>query len=351
MITDETLFRQMLSIERRRSERSGTRFALLLLDLQELTADATAPLEVVESAVSSAMRETDITGWYARNTTLGVILTALKSGERRVLEPIVMQRVRTALAAHLSESQLERIWVSCHVFPEEPGSDGDDSEMERLLGASAENASAGKRRSIMAKRAFDILCSLTALIVGSWLFLLIAVLIKVTSRGPALFRQKRIGQYGKEFNFLKFRSMVVNNDSKIHQEYVRNLIANKVDAKSGSFKIANDPRVTAVGRIIRKTSLDELPQFINVLRGEMSLVGPRPPIPYELEGYSLWHRRRILEAKPGITGAWQVEGRSRTSFDDMVRMDLRYIRNQSFWLDLKILLKTPRAVIGGNGAF
>jgi lipopolysaccharide/colanic/teichoic acid biosynthesis glycosyltransferase len=132
---------------------------------------------------------------------------------------------------------------------------------------------------------------------------------------------------------------------------VRSLIENKLDEPAGSFKIKNDPRVTAVGRMLRKSSLDELPQFINVLRGDMSLVGPRPPIPYEFESYSLWHRRRILQARPGITGEWQVHGRSRTTFDEMVRMDLRYIRNQSLWLDVKILLKTPLAVISGDGAY
>jgi lipopolysaccharide/colanic/teichoic acid biosynthesis glycosyltransferase len=142
----------------------------------------------------------------------------------------------------------------------------------------------------------------------------------------------------------------VNSDPAIHKEYIRNLIGNKV-GDSGAYKIKNDPRVTPIGRFLRKSSLDELPQFINVLKGEMSLVGPRPPIPYEFESYALWHRRRILEAKPGITGLWQVDGRSRTTFDEMVRMDLRYIRNQSFWLDVKILLKTPFAVLSGDGAY
>src|SRR5262249_12191111 len=158
-------------------------------------------------------------------------------------------------------------------------------------------------------------------------------------------------QSGGEFTCLKFRSMYINNDPAIHQEYVRNLINKKVDDSHGMFKIKNDPRVTTIGRFIRKTSLDELPQFINVLKGDMSLVGPRPPIPYELESYSLWHRRRITEARPGITGEWQVNGRSRTTFDEMVRMDLRYIRNRSLWLDVKILFKTPFAVFSGNGAY
>jgi lipopolysaccharide/colanic/teichoic acid biosynthesis glycosyltransferase len=116
------------------------------------------------------------------------------------------------------------------------------------------------------------------------------------------------------------------------------------------FKLSNDPRITAVGRILRKTSIDELPQLWNVLIGEMSLVGPRPPIPYELRHYAPWHRRRVLEAKPGITGLWQVTGRSRTTFDEMVRLDLRYARTRSLWADLRILLRTPGAVLGGRGA-
>src|SRR2546426_661604 len=201
------------------------------------------------------------------------------------------------------------------------------------------------------KRAIDMVGSLAALIALSALFAIIAALIKLTSQGPVFFRQKRIGQFGEEFTFLKFRSMYIDNDPAIHQEYIRNLINKKVDDSDGTFKIKNDPRVTPVGRFIRKTSLDELPQFINVLKGDMSLVGPRPPIPYELESYSLWHRRRIAEARPGITGEWQVYGRSRTTFDEMVRMDLHYIRNQSLWLDLKILFKTPFVVLSGDGAY
>jgi len=177
----------------------------------------------------------------------------------------------------------------------------------------------------------------------------------LTSRGPILFRQQRIGEHGTAFTFLKFRSMYVNNDASKHKEYVRQLIAGEAakhtnGAGEGIFKLTNDPRITPVGNFLRRTSLDELPQFINVLRGDMSLVGPRPPVPYEVEAYATWHRRRLLEAKPGITGLWQVEGRSRVGFDDMVRLDLRYARNCSPWLDLKILVQTPKAVIAGNGA-
>jgi len=151
--------------------------------------------------------------------------------------------------------------------------------------------------------------------------------------------------------------MYAVNDSRIHMEYVKRFIAGAVDAgvsdtqqHKAVYKITEDPRVTRVGRFLRKTSLDELPQFLNVLRGEMSLVGPRPPIPYELEAYDVWHRRRLLEVKPGVTGLWQVNGRSRLRFDDMVRLDLKYAKAWSLGLDLKILLQTPRAVFTGDGA-
>ena len=151
--------------------------------------------------------------------------------------------------------------------------------------------------------------------------------------------------------------MYVNNNPQIHRDYVQRLIAGgskgePQDLKESKvYKISADPRVTPVGKFLRRTSLDELPQLWNVLRGEMSLVGPRPPIPYEFEIYASWHRRRVLEIKPGVTGLWQVSGRSRVTFDDMVRLDLRYAKTWSLWLDLKILLATPRAVLYGEGAF
>jgi len=151
--------------------------------------------------------------------------------------------------------------------------------------------------------------------------------------------------------------MECGNDARIHREYVKRFISGEADPARVShtedvvYKIQNDPRVTRVGKFLRKTSLDELPQFINILKGDMSLVGPRPPIPYELEAYQIWHRRRVLESKPGITGLWQVNGRSRLKFDDMVRLDLQYAKTWSLWLDIKILLRTPRVVLFGAGAY
>jgi lipopolysaccharide/colanic/teichoic acid biosynthesis glycosyltransferase len=168
-----------------------------------------------------------------------------------------------------------------------------------------------------------------------------------------LYRQVRVGRRGEPFEMLKFRSMFVNADPAIHQQYVSWYIKSSGQVeRTGNevFKLTADPRITPVGRFLRRTSLDELPQFWNVLKGDMSLVGPRPPLPFEVEQYQPWHRRRVLDAKPGVTGLWQVEGRSRTTFDEMVRLDLRYARTRSLWTDLRILAATPRAMITGKGA-
>ena len=204
------------------------------------------------------------------------------------------------------------------------------------------------------KRGMDIVLSLLLLIVLSPLLGVIAGLVKLSSRGPVIFRQVRVGQMMKPFMMCKFRTMYANADHGVHHSYVSWFItsSDKKDheAKDKFFKLTNDPRITPIGHLLRRTSLDELPQLWNVLIGEMSLVGPRPPLLYELERYKPWHRRRVLDAKPGITGLWQVVGRSRTTFDEMVRLDLRYARTMSFWGDIKILVATPAAMISGKGA-
>lgn len=349
---DEPLFKRMLLLERRRCERTGARFALMLIDLDDLSRQMTAEaIGEVGSAVGASMRETDVTGWYRQASVIGVILTTLGETGREAIESVVVGRTKMILSLSLGVAKADQIDVSCHIFPEDELTVQPGGKNDRTFGSDDRALDAQNKLSTAAKRAIDFVGSLFAVILFIPVFAVIAILIKTTSKGPVFFRQKRVGQFGREFTFLKFRSMVANNDPARHREYVRKLINRELDGMDGTYKIKDDPRVTPVGRWLRKTSMDELPQFINVLSGNMSLVGPRPPLPYEFEDYSLWHRRRILEAKPGITGAWQVGGRSRTTFDDMVRMDLRYIRNQSLWLDVKILLKTPFAVLRGNGAF
>ncbi len=204
------------------------------------------------------------------------------------------------------------------------------------------------------KRAFDAIAAAIGLLFLAPLFGVVALLIKLDSPGPVFFKQKRIGENGRPFEMFKFRSMRCDADPEIHKAYVQRLIKENigVGAASGkqvSLKMEDDPRITRVGRIIRKTSIDELPQLLNVLRGDMSLVGPRPPLPYEVELYEEWHKHR-LDVPPGVTGWWQVKGRNRVSFDEMIRMDLYYIEHRSFWMDLKILLLTPWAALSGKGA-
>jgi exopolysaccharide biosynthesis polyprenyl glycosylphosphotransferase len=194
------------------------------------------------------------------------------------------------------------------------------------------------------KRASDIVVSLVGLILLSPLLLLISVAIKLDSPGPALFKQVRVGKGGRRFVCYKFRSM------RQGAEEERPELADRDEAMGPTFKIRHDPRCTRVGRLLRRTSLDELPQFYNVLRGEMSLVGPRPAIPSEVEQYQEWHRKR-LEVSPGITGLWQVSGRSQLTFDEMCLLDIYYLENWTPLLDLKIALKTAPAVLAGTGAY
>ncbi|MGH7449957.1 MAG: sugar transferase [bacterium] len=205
------------------------------------------------------------------------------------------------------------------------------------------------------KRAMDVIGAVIGLVLFAPLMITVGLLIKATSSGPILYKQRRLGYMGQPFTFLKFRSMYHNCDENLHQEYVKKLVKGEIheinngSAENPFYKITNDPRITPLGSLIRKTSIDELPQFWNVLKGEMSLVGPRPAIPYEVEEYQNWHYRRVLEIKPGMTGLWQVSGRSRTTFDEMVRLDIQYARNWSIALDIKILFKTIREVFSADG--
>lgn len=210
-----------------------------------------------------------------------------------------------------------------------------------------------KRGYLRAKRVLDVLFTLLLLPLLCLGMLIIAVLIRLDSEGPIFFRQKRVGQDGVEFDMLKFRSMHINNDDTIHREAVKrymngDILHDDSSAASTLYKLVDDPRVTRVGRIIRKLSIDELPQFFNVLRGEMSLVGPRPPLPYEVEAYSLRQSLRLC-GKPGITGYWQVYGRSRVTFDEMVEMDINYLQRQSILQDIKLILLTVPVAVSGRG--
>jgi lipopolysaccharide/colanic/teichoic acid biosynthesis glycosyltransferase len=265
----------------------------------------------------------------------------------------ILERVNAALHTRLTPEQIDAVTLSIHLYPhQEPGSSDASTDAELYPDYTRK-----KLMSLM-KRIVDILGSFSLLVLLSPVFVCIGVAIKLTSPGPILFRQARIGQFGQPFMFLKFRSMYIDANPSVHEQYVQEFILQSKNGsgvpdglkQDGFFKLSNDSRITPLGHFLRSTSLDELPQLLNVLVGTMSLVGPRPPIPYEIKVYDTWHRRRMLEAKPGITGLWQVHGRSRTTFDDMVRLDLHYIDTWSLWTDLKLLLQTPRTVMKGEGA-
>jgi lipopolysaccharide/colanic/teichoic acid biosynthesis glycosyltransferase len=350
----EPWFTRMLSLERKRTERSRIPFMLMLLGLERVgvNGDRDRLAHDILAALGSLIRETDLAGWHKDSSVLGVIFTDLGGAEDAApLVRLILSKVIAALNQHLGTHTSNRISISCHIFPEDWRRENSGKSADEELYPDLSGPQNSKWLRSTGKRLLDLAGSMLALAMFSPLFLLIALAIKLTSKGPVLFEQVRIGQYGRQFMFLKFRSMQVSNDPQIHKEYVTRLIAGAQDSSpEGVYKIKDDPRVTRLGGFLRKTSLDELPQFWNVLLGDMSLVGPRPPLPYEVEVYDIWHRRRLLEAKPGITGLWQVNGRSHTRFDEMVRLDLQYTRLSSLWLDVSILLQTPRAVVLGDGA-
>jgi lipopolysaccharide/colanic/teichoic acid biosynthesis glycosyltransferase len=358
-VIQEESFHSMLTLERRRAERSRKPFVLMLLDASALIEEKTADrfMSQVCSILLNSTRETDLIGWYEKGAILGVIFTEISAESEKPITEILRSKVLDALHGELGRKVASSLVMTMHLFPEISTREGGKPVADTRFYPDLAKGTAKKRASQAVKRVIDVLGSAALLLILSPLLAVIAIAIKVTSKGPVLFRQERLGQFGSRFRCLKFRSMYVNNDPKIHQEYVQRFIngqasgEDKVSGKPTVYKIKNDSRVTTLGRWLRKTSLDELPQFWNVLTGEMSLVGPRPSLPYEFEIYDIWHRRRVLEVKPGITGLWQVSGRSRTCFDDMVRLDLRYSQSWSVWLDVKILLATPGAVLSGDGAY
>jgi lipopolysaccharide/colanic/teichoic acid biosynthesis glycosyltransferase len=342
-VLDESLFRDAVIRQSRRADRFEESFLFARVSFE-----APRNFELDESrivaALSHACLETDIIGWIERRAELGLVRPLERSAEDSDADAVV-----TAVRDDLVRSLALDHACAVHV------------EMHRPMRASAPPRPFDgplRRRSgrelayDLVKRGVDIGGSTSLLILLLPAVVVVALLLKATSKGPVLFRQERIGRYGRPFTMLKFRTMSANADPAIHRQYVERFISSSGAEKGGTevWKVVNDPRVVRIGRFLRRSSVDEIPQLWNVLVGEMSLVGPRPPVPYEVAKYKSWHLRRVLDAKPGMTGLWQVTGRSQTTFDEMVRLDLRYARNRSLWMDLQILAATPRAVLSGKGA-
>jgi lipopolysaccharide/colanic/teichoic acid biosynthesis glycosyltransferase len=355
-LLSETAFHNVIALERKRTERSCKPFLLMLLGNMSSNGNGKLIGRIL-SALSFSIRETDLTGWYQNDSVLGVIFTEITVEDLKFDGGILISRIRGALHSKLTSHEVNQITISFHIFPDGASSGDSQPPGAHLLYPDLTYRKDAKKVDRLIKRVMDVVGSALAIILLSPLFLAVAAVIKMSSPGPVLFRQSRSGQYGKPFVFLKFRSMYVGCDSTLHQQYVKSLIAGSQQRHAdrvggeGVYKLTADPRITPIGAFLRRTSLDELPQFFNVLKGEMSLVGPRPAVPYEVEAYAIWHRRRLWEAKPGMTGLWQVTGRSQVKFDDMVRLDLRYARTWSPWMDVKILLRTPAAVVFGDGAY
>ena len=360
-VLSEVDFSRIISIERKRTERSKEAFLLILFEAghhHQGAEKAGRILDSVASALLTSIRETDVIGWHKDRTTLGLVCTGLpiNDGATNSVPSVILNRVSATLQRAMTFDQFKQLIISFHLFPDEWDHNDSGSSSNRALYPDLASPKNSRRLALAMKRVIDIVGSGLMLILSAPLFLMIALAIKVSSKGPVLFKQKRVGLYGQQFTFLKFRSMYVDTDHSVHKEFVTKFIADETEGQSLNgdgkrlYKLTADKRISRVGRFLRSTSMDELPQLLNVLKGEMSLVGPRPPIPYEVAVYETWHRRRVLEAKPGITGLWQVTARSSVKFDEMVRLDLRYSATWSPWLDLKILLLTPLAVIKGSGA-
>ena len=356
----EAFFRRTIRRERKRTERSGLAMVLLVIGIREIHGEGRSALfDEVAKALSVIKSDIDILGWFEHGALVGLILPEIENADLASVCIQTEAKIQRELASRLAEGGLvDRLVVRLRVYPEpqllgEEGTQLPDLDLFLYPELHASHQTTTVFQCV--KRGVDILGSAILLGLLSPLLLLVAGLVKLSSGGPVIFRQMRIGQMMKPFMICKFRTMYADADNRIHYDYVSWFINSSAQDKEEKnqktvFKLTNDPRITPIGHFLRKTSIDELPQLWNVLRGEMSLVGPRPPLWYELKQYKPWHRHRILEAKPGVTGLWQVTGRSRTTFDDMVRLDLRYARGRSLWADIKILVATPAAVIKGKGA-
>lgn len=371
-------FEWFLELEKQRSLRLEGSVCVLHIDCTRLSEvcveeDGTPPfgklLREVEETIKTRTRRSDLFFPYEQRMKLILSNTskqgAFAASQRIIttihnsLEPVVNARTAAPVDVQIDswdfngEKNYERLdFKLIRKEQSEEKAAADSETIEPIIEVNA--TSRWRAFTYQIKRAIDFTGAVFGLFFLCPVMLLIAAVIKLTSSGPVFFTQERVGKNGKVFKFIKFRSMYVNVNDEAHREYVTKLIKGQItNEKTASdkalFKLENDDRITRIGRILRKYSLDELPQLINVLKGEMSLVGPRPAIPYEVNNYSYWHMQRF-NALPGITGLWQVNGRSRTTFSEMVRYDIQYISDWSLWLDIKILFRTIPAVLSSDGA-
>lgn len=356
MLLEEQFFKQAIMRERKRADRSGLSMVMVLIELPQCSIERKANGDAaVMNALSVLASDAGILGWFRAPYVIGLIMPEIDPADVGGACDRITSTVKSAVPPQSNDRLARWISIKLLVYPEATVSSSEQvPSLDLALYPDLSADHLGTSQAQLFKRGMDILFSSMMLLLLLPVFTFIAVLVKLSSPGPVFFKQVRVGHLMKLFTMYKFRSMHATADHRVHHDYVSWFITTSSQAQSEQnldiFKLTNDTRITAIGRLLRRTSLDELPQIWNVLIGDMSLVGPRPPLLYELQQYKPWHRGRVLEAKPGMTGLWQVVGRSRTTFDEMVRLDLRYARTQSLWIDIKILLATPKAVISGKGA-
>lgn len=358
-VLDEGVFKRVISRERKRAERSGSSLLMAIVTFIDFNspAEPEKTAEIKALHLVGVIRETDVCGWLKEKDELGILFNLAEGQDIETSRQAVESKVREYLKQRLIHSTSQKLDISFQFFPEDRARRENTNNISLLFYPECSVEATHSDVVTALKLVMNLTVSLIALILLAPVFLFIALLVKATSAGPIFFRQERVGQFGKPFMLLKFRTMYADTDDSVHRNFIKAFIAQQISATGCSepvdmiYKLRDDPRITQIGKILRKMSLDELPQFVNVLRGEMSLVGPRPAIPYEIETYQAWHFYRFLARKPGITGLWQVTGRSMTTFDEMVRLDLKYIRNWSIWLDIKLIIATPWAVFHAKGAY
>jgi lipopolysaccharide/colanic/teichoic acid biosynthesis glycosyltransferase len=337
-ILPEEEFRLVLERERALADRHDLRFCLLLFSAPP-AARVAEELDTVARLLAKHLRKTDIAGWMA-GERLGAILPFTPDTGAR----LVAERICGRLKAGAPQPRYEIIQ---YPSDEEPvlGDKATEPESAPATTTPAENMRINAllaRPFPLWKRLLDILISSIAIVILSPLLVAVALYIKLVSPGPILFAQERVGFLGQMFKCWKFRTMDVHADIHVHEEHFRSLM--KDDRPMTKLDVKKDPRVIPLGRLLRAAGIDELPQLLNVLRGEMSFIGPRPCIEYEFVRYQRWQKRRC-DARPGLTGLWQVSGKNRTTFNEMMRMDISYARGKSFWKDLKIFFRTFPAVV------
>ena len=398
-VYDWPFFNIRLREERRRTERSGSPFSLLTLDISDLIEKRPKlkihqMKKVITNIVRENTRDIDIKGWHD-DRTLNILMPETPISGAYLLAEKLQEKVNNGFRTFFGFDNVVDLKKNMLItsYPEAAKNSEEFSESEPLVAKKSvatspgKWANKGKTTTILKmqwsppnqmtlawplysdlleesalinvqkwiKRAIDIIGAVIGIVLFGPLMLIIATLTKITSPGPILFRQERMGFLGKKFIFLKFRSMFYNCDQAVHQEHVRRLANNEItpfeNGKKNifSYKLQNDERVTKIGRFLRRTSLDELPQLLNVLKGDMSLVGPRPYPVYQIENCSFWQHSR-LSIKPGVTGLAQLYGRYNITYTDAYRLDLQYIKKWSLWLDFKILIKTVPLFISGRGA-